>query len=122
MKKTPRKKKSKRNPVERYEVIELPADNVGMEKYVETNRDEINSRIVDNIDYALKNKLGGVEIFCFKGSNFVVVLNRKDFEESLRSIYEFSLDHENFTVCEKAKKLLGKVEKMSYVLTYNKIK
>ena len=123
MKKTPKKKKSSSKKVkEKYAVIELPADNAGMEEYVEKNRDEINARIVENIEYAINKRLSGVELFCFKDSNFVVVLNRPHFQESLKAIYEFSLDHEKFEVCEKAKKLMSKMQKLSYVFTYKKIK
>ena len=122
MKKTQAKKKSKKKLRQRYQVIELPADNEGMEKYVEKNRVEISNRIVENIEYALNARLMGVEIFCFKDSNFVVVLNRNHFKESLADIFEFSLDTENFELCEKVKKTMGKMEKLSYVFTYKKTK
>lgn len=123
MKKTPpKKKKSSSKPKEQYEIIELPTDNVRMEEYVEKNRLVINDKIVNNIDHAINKRLAGVELFCFKNSNFVVVLNRKDFKESLQHIYDFSLDHEHFEICDKAKKTLGKIEKLSYVYTYKKTK
>lgn len=122
MKKTPRKKKSAEKSTDRYEVIELPADNAGMEEYVSKNRLKINEKIVDNIEYAINKRLSGVEIFCFKKSNFVVVLNRKDFKESLADIFKFSLDNEHFEICEKVKKMMDKIEKLSYVYTYKKTK
>lgn len=121
MKKTP-SKKSGSSVKQKYEVIELPSDNAGMEEYVSKNRKEINERIIDNIEYALKNRLGGVEIFCFKNSNFVVVLNRKDFKDSLQGIFEFCLENEQFELCERAKKTMKRVDKLCYVYTYNKAK
>ncbi len=121
MKKTPRKKSGSKVK-QRYEVIELPADNAGMEEYVSKNRREINERIVDNIEYAMKNRLGGVEIFCFKNSKFVVVLNRKDFRESLQDIFEFCLENEQFELCEKVKKAMKRLDRLSYVQTYTKAK
>ncbi len=121
-KKTPAKKKSAAKPKEKYEVIELPSDNDGMAEFVAKNRVKINEKIVDNIEYAINQRLGGVEIFCFKNSNFVVVLNRKDFKESLEDIFEFSLDNEHFEICDKVKKMMDKIEKLSYVYTYKKTK
>lgn len=122
MKKTPAKKKSVTKPKKNYEVIELPADNAGMEEFVAKNRVKINEKIVENIEYAMKKRLGGVEIFRFKNSNFVVVLNRKDFKDSLEDIFEFSLDNEHFEICDKVKKMMDKMEKLSYVYTYKKTK
>ncbi len=120
-KKTP-SKKSKAQIRGKYDVIELPSDNVDMEKYVEKNRAEINEKIVDNIEYALKNRLTGVELFCFKDSNFVVVLHRKDFKENLQHVFEFSLENEQFEVCEKARRVLDRLEKTCYIFTYNRKK
>lgn len=122
MKKTQLKRKSSSKPSERYEVIELPADNVGMEQYVEKNRDAINEKIVDNIEYALNKRLAVVELFCFKNSNYIVVLNRKDFKESLEHIYDVSLRQENFELCGKVKKAIHRIEKLSYVYQYKKLK
>ena len=94
MKKTPRKKKSNKVLNSKYEVVELPCDNSEMEKYVLENRKEININIVNTIEYAISNKLGGIELFCFKNSSFVVVLQRKDFKESLETVFEFSMDQQ----------------------------
>lgn len=120
MKKTPNKKRS--DSKLKYKVVELPSDNVSMEKFVERNRAEIARRIIDNIEYGVENRLGGVEMFCFKNSNFVVMVNRKDFKDNLQNILEYSLDSEQFELCERAKRLISKIDKMSYVFKYNKIK
>jgi hypothetical protein len=103
-------------------VIELPSNNDAMEKYVEKNRPEINEAIVDSIEYAVNRRLGGVEVFCFKNSNFVVILTRKDFKENLENIFEYSLHNELFEVCGKVKRIKDKLEKLSHVYTYKKIK
>jgi hypothetical protein len=93
-----------------------------MENYIQKNREEINEKIVDAIEYAVRNRLGGVEVFCFKGSNFVVVLNRKDFIESLENIFEFEMEKEKFEICAKVNQLICRINKLSYVATYKKIK
>lgn len=121
MKKLPVKRKSITNQ-EEHDIVELPSNNAEMEKYVEQNRTQINEKIVENIDFAVNRRLGGVELFCFKDSSFVVILNRKDFVESLENIFEYSLDREQFEVCGKVKKIMDKIAKLSYAFTYKKIK
>ena len=122
MKKTPRKKKSNKISNPEYEVVELPRDNSDMEKYVQENRKEINNKIVNTIEYAIAKKLGGIELFCFKNSSFVVVLQRKDFKESLETVFEFSMDHQQFQICARIKKIISKLDKLSTIFTYRKIK
>lgn len=121
MKKTPKKKSDKAKSV-KYEVVELPCDNSDMETYVKENRKEINSKIVNTIDYAISKKLGGIELFCFKNSNFVVVLQRKDFKEGLENVFESSMDNQQFEVCAKIKKIISKLDRLSTIFTYKKIK
>ena len=125
MKKTPTKKKSESKVGKskyQYAVVELPSNNDVMENYIHKNREEINERIVDAIEYALRNRLGGVEVFCFNGSNFVVVLNRKDFKDSLENIFEFGMEKEKFEICAKVKQLIRRMDKLSHISTYKKIK
>lgn len=118
MRKTPKKKKSDLKVAIKHDVIELPSNNEEMEEYVLSNRFEINERIMDNIEFALKHKLSGVEVFCFKNSNFVVVLNRKDFKENLQNIYEFSMGNEKFEICIRAKKLISLIDKFGFIYNY----
>ena len=125
MKKTPTKKKSESKSKKskyQYAVVELPSDNSAMENYIQNHREEINEKIVDAIEYAMHNRLGGVEIFCFKGSSFVVVLNRKDFKDSLENIFEFGMEKEKFEICAKVKQLIRRMDKLSHISTYKKIK
>jgi hypothetical protein len=121
MKKTPQKKSDKVSGP-KYEVVELPCDNSDMEKYVLENRKEINKKIVNTIDYAIAKRLGVVELFCFKNSNFIVVLQRKDFKESLETVFESSMNNQQFEVCAKIKKIISKMDKLSTIFTYKKIK
>lgn len=114
MKKTPRKKSNSDLKFPN-KVVELPSNNDAMEKYVMDNRLEINTKIVDSIEYAMNNKLGLIELFTFKNSNFVVVLHRKDFKETLENIYEFSVGKEKFEICAKIKKLTLKLDKLGLI-------
>jgi hypothetical protein len=122
MKKTPKNKKSESRVSVKYKIIELPSDNRDMERYVVSNRAEINEKILDIIEYAVKNKLGGVEIFCFKNSSFVVVLNRKDFKETLQNIYDFNVEHEKFETCVRIKTLIDLVNRFGFVFKIKKSK
>jgi|LauGreDrversion4_2_1035121.scaffolds.fasta_scaffold23519_9 hypothetical protein len=124
MKKNPNNKGSgsKSKSKNKYEVIELPASNAEMEKYLEIHRKEINRRVVENIDYGIKMRLSAVEIFSFKNSNFVVLMNRKDFKENLQNIIDFSLKNQDFDVCKKAKMVMQKLDKVSIFFNYKKTK
>jgi hypothetical protein len=127
MKKNPNRKsgsksKSKSESKYTYEVIELPSTNAEMEKYLDLHRHEINSRVLNNIEYAIKMRLPAVEVFTFKNSNFVVMMNRKDFKENIENIIEFSLKNQDYEVCNQAKKVMQRLDRMSIVFKYPKIK
>jgi hypothetical protein len=123
MKKNPRSKSgSKTKSKNSYEVIELPSSNDEMEKYLETHRHEINSRILNNIEYGIKNRMPVVEIFSFKNSNFVVLMNQKDFRENIQNIIEFSKKHDDFEICRHAKQVMQKLDMMSVFFEYKKTK
>lgn len=118
MKKTQSKKSSNTNS---YKVIELPSNNDEMEKFLDDNRVKINEKIVNSIDHALKKRLAAIEMFRFKNSNFIVLINRKDFKENLENIFNFSLDNENFEICGRAKKVMEKIERMNHIFQCKKI-
>lgn len=122
MKKTQGKNKSNSRVTVKHEVVQLPSENKEMENYVLKNRLQINEKIIDNIEYAIKNKLNCIEIFCFHNSNFVVVLHSKDFNDSLQNIYDFSMQSEKFEVCIRAKKVMTLLNTYSFVCNYKKTK
>jgi hypothetical protein len=117
MKKTPNKKSyNKKN-----KIIELPSNNDEMEKYIDGHRKEINESMINSIDYAIRKRLSTIEVFKFKNSNFVVIVNRKDFKENLENIFNFSLSHEHFEVCGKVKNVIEKMEKITHIFECKKI-
>lgn len=122
MKKLPSNKKSEASKKQRYEVIELPATNAEMEKYLDIHRKEINSRMLDNIEYAIKHRMNSVEIFSFKNSSFVVLMNRRDFKENIQNILDFSMKQDDYKICVKAKKVMEKLNQISCVYEFNRIK
>jgi len=117
MKKTPNKK-SYNN---KHKIIELPSSNEEMEKYLDDHRKQINESMVNSIDYAVRKRLSAIEVFKFKNSNFIVVVNRKDFKENLENIFNFSLNNEHFEICGKVKMVMEKIEKINHIFEYKKI-
>lgn len=122
MKKTPKNKKSGSKSKSEYEIIELPSKNDEMEKYIDAHRKEINRRVLNNIEYAIKNRMTTVEIFSFKNSNFIVVMNQKDFKENIQNIIDFSTKNQDFEACKKAQEVMLKLDKRSIFFKYTKIK
>jgi hypothetical protein len=118
MKKKPSKpkKSSKKVPV----VVELPTNPVDMENFVENNRQLINEMLVDSFDYAIRKNFTGIEVFAFKNSSYVVIVNKKDFKDNLQNIFDYSLENELFETCAKAKKVMDLMDKFSFVMTVKK--
>jgi hypothetical protein len=99
-------------------VLELPKNNIDMEEFVLKNKQIIYDSIVTNIESAVNKRWGAVEVFSFEESNFVVVINRKDFKENLQNAFDSSLENEHFEICAKAKKVIDKLDKISFVANY----
>jgi hypothetical protein len=99
-------------------VLELPKNNTDMEEFVLKNKQTIYKSIVTNIETAINKRWGAVEVFSFEESNFVVVINRKDFKENLQNVFDSSLEDEHFEICAKAKKVIDKLDKISFVANY----
>ena len=89
-----------------------------MEEFVLKNKQIIYDSIVTNIESAVNKRWGAVEVFSFEESNFVVVINRKDFKENLQNAFDSSLENEHFEICAKAKKVIDKLDKISFVANY----
>lgn len=99
-------------------VLELPKNNADMEYYLLNNKIKIYDSIVSNIETAINKRWGGVEVFKFQETNFVVVINRRDFKENLQNAFDFGLENEHFEMCARTKKILDKLEKLSFVANY----
>ena len=121
-KKTPNNKKSGSKVKDKYEIIELPASNAEMEKYLDIHRKEINLRILNNIEYAIDARMQSVELFSFKNSNFIVVMNKSDFKENLQNLVDFGMKNQDYEICTKAKKVIQKLDRLSVFFKYKKNK
>ena len=122
MKKKSSKPKATKQPKKVPVVVELPTNPVDMENFVENNRSLINDMLVDSFDYAIRKNFSGIEVFAFKDSKYVVIVNRKDFRDNLQNIFDYSLENELFETCAKAKKVMELMDKFSFVMSYSKTK
>lgn len=99
-------------------LTELPSDNAAMEEFILNNQPALLHNIMDNIDFAISNHWSVVEVFSFKKSNFVVVINRSDFKESLQYSFDFGMENQHYDLCAKSKRVMDKLDKMSFVRKY----
>lgn len=67
-------------------------------------------QVVSSIEYAVKHKLPIVEVFQFKGSEFVVTVSPREFDANLENIYKFYLVKEHYELCQRIVKLRGKLK------------
>lgn len=103
------------------ETINLPSNNVDMEKFIVDHREYLYQNIVDNIEYAVNSKQIVAKIFEFENSPFVISIEHKNFRENLDHIFNESLNGEKYELCAKIKSLLARLDKPHYIKSYKKI-
>lgn len=100
----------------------LPCSNLEMEKFLDKNKKKLREHVVNFIDYAVDENLKQVPVFQFKNTNFVVLVFRETFMESLDEIFKTSLDEENYELCAKIKNIENKMKKPKLVKELKKYK
>jgi hypothetical protein len=111
-------KKPRKTPV----VIELPTGSLAMEYYLDKYRRDINDTLIDSFDYAVKKRFGGIELFCFENSNYIIIVNDKDFRDNIQNIFDYSLKNEDYDICAKAKKVMELLDRHKFVISFKKNK
>lgn len=96
----------------------LPKDNSEMQDFIEEHRSEVFGQVVENIGHAVKNRWTAVEVFSFHKSNFVVFIHMRDFRDNVLLAYEFGMEIENYELCDKAKKVIDLIDRLSFVINY----
>ena len=98
-----------------YKPLKLPSDDAELKVYLSKNKIKMMEQVLDSIEHSLSNDLDSIEVFSFKGSDFIVTLNRECFLENVENIYKFYVDEEKYELCNRVKrvnlKLLKKYEK-----------
>lgn len=98
-----------------YKSLKLPSDDAELKVFLSKNKIKMMEQVLDSIEYSLENNLESVEVFSFKGSDFIVTLSRDCFLENVENIYKFYIGEEKYELCNRVKrvnvKLLKKYEK-----------
>lgn len=98
-----------------YKPLKLPSDDSSLKKFVSENKVLMMEQVIDSIEYSLDTGSDAVEVFVFKGSDFVITLNGECFLENVENIYKFYMDEEKYELCNRVKRvnlrLLKKYEK-----------
>jgi hypothetical protein len=84
---------------DKYSSLTLPSDYDQMESLIKSNKIKLMEQIVSSICYAVDNNLNAIEVFNFKDSDFIVVLDRNSFEDNLNNIYEYYISSEKYEHC-----------------------
>ena len=62
-------------------------------------------QVINSIEYAIDNKMEMIEVFSFKGSDFIVTLNAESFLENVENIYKFYVSEEKYELCKRVKRI-----------------
>lgn len=92
--------------------MSLPSNYDEMEKYIVNNKTKLTEQVVSSIEYAIKNNLPSVEVFKFKNTDFVIVLNDDMFEDNIENIFQYYLQTEQYELCDKVCKLQKLLNKL----------
>lgn len=93
-----------------FSTLTLPSDYDEMESFILQNKVKLTEQIVLSVQYALDNNVSSIEVFNFKNSDFIVILERSSFEENLNNILDFYIKTEKYEFCEKLIKLKNQLE------------
>lgn len=88
-----------------YSPLTLPSDYDEMNEFIIQNKVKLTEKVVSSVSYALNNNLSSIEVFKFKNSDFIVVLEYDSFKENINNIYEFYIQSENYELCDRVNKL-----------------
>lgn len=103
------------------EIVNLPTNNLDMEKFVIENRFKLYNSIVSHIAYGMQKRQSMIRVFNFDASPFVILINQRDFKENLEHIFDECIKREKFEMCATIKELLEQLNKPQYIKQYKKI-
>lgn len=83
----------------------LPSDFESMDSFVSKNKNELTEQVISSIEFAINNNLTDVEVFNFKDTDFIVILNASMFLENLEHIYNYYISTEQYEFCGRVSKL-----------------
>ena len=78
---------------------ELPAAFNTLDEFVGKHKPELVEQVVSSIEHAIRNNLSNVEVFSFKDTDYMVILNVSSFKENLDNIYKYYISTEQYEFC-----------------------
>lgn len=91
--------------IKKFQSKTLPSDFQSMDEFVSKNKIELTEQVISSIEFAINNDLNDVEVFNFKDTDFIVILNVSTFKENLENIYNFYISTEQYEFCGRVLKL-----------------
>lgn len=93
-----------------FKVMSLPFEYDEMESFIRIYKDKLMEQIVLSVQYALDNEHPSVEVFSFKNSDFIVILDKSEFKENIDNIFEYYVKTEQYEFCNRLVKLKKQIE------------
>lgn len=90
----------------------LPSVNEELASFITKHKYDMMEQVVSSIEYAIEHKLPMVEVFQFKGCQFVVTLSEREFEANLDNIYNSYMQDEAYELCPRVVKLRNLVKRI----------
>jgi len=92
----------------------LPNNNDILKAYINKNKTKLTEHVVNSIECAVTNKLGVIEIFTFKDSNFVITVPQKEFLPNIDNIYQYYITSEKYELCPRIVKLQNALKNINH--------
>jgi hypothetical protein len=109
----------KTNKLVRPKVMVIPCENVDIERFSSDNKRKMYLHIMKCIQYAFDRSEDMIEIFMFAGTNYFVILHRKDYISSLEHIFSYFMENELYEECSKIKAVKDKLVSYSINIKSN---
>lgn len=97
--------------VKTYNSLSMPCEYDVLENFIINNKLKLMEQVVASIEYAINHNLPSVEVFNFKKSEFIVVLEYSTFEYNIDSILRYYIEMELYEFCDRVNKLKQKLNK-----------
>ena len=88
-----------------YGPLTLPCDYNVLDSYITKNKVKLTEHVVTSVYHALKNNLSSIEVFKFKKSEYVVMLEKDTYKQNIDNIFEYYLKEELYELCDRVQKL-----------------
>lgn len=93
-----------------FKVMTLPFEYGEMESFIQKNKKMLMEQIVLSVEYALNNEYPSIEVFSFKNSDFIVILDQSEFKDNIDNIFEYYVETEQYESCDRLVKLKKQIE------------